>query len=141
VCWQAVLWGAGCGLVVLVAVATLRAVLDREFEDFDDSGWVLVLFVLLLAGYVLAGGVAQRLAAPRGHGASPLTHGALAGLGAFVGWIPVRAVLWLARDEDRGLVSGSDAALRPGQILGAVVIAAAFGMIGAKVTARRSRER
>ena len=59
-----------------------------------------------------------------------LTNGALAGVGAFVLWIPVRIVIWLVRDEHRGLFSGHSPALRPGQLFGHLVIAAALGMLG-----------
>jgi len=136
VCWPAVAWGAGIGLVVLIAVATLRAVLDRKVEDFADSGWTLPLFVVLLAGYFLAGWVAQRHAAEQGMGDAPYTHGALAGIGALACWIPLRVGIWLVRDEHRGLVRGSNGALRPGQVFGALVIAAGLGVLGGIVAAR-----
>lgn len=139
VCWSAVGWGAGVGLVLLIAVATARAVLDREVDDLDESGWTLALFVLLVMGYFVAGWVAQRRAAAEGMGDAPLTHGALAGLGAFVAWVPLRVVIWLVRDEDRGLLWGSDAALRPGQLFGALVIAAGIGLLGGVLAARESR--
>lgn len=139
VCWPAVVWGAGIGLVVLVVVATARAVLDREVEDFTESGWTLPLFVLLLVGYFLAGWVAQRRAEDLGAGDAPLTHGALAGLGAFAAWVPLRVLIWLIRDEDRGLLRGSDAAFRPGQLFGALVIAAGVGLLGGYLAARGSR--
>lgn len=141
VCWAAVARGAGIGLVVLIGVATLRAVLDRNIEDFADSGWTLPLFVVLLAGYFLAGWVAQRHATEQGMGDAPYTHGALAGIGAFVCWIPLRAGIWLIRDEHRGLVRGSDGALRPGQLFGAFVIAAGIGMLGGALAARRTAAR
>ena len=139
--WAAVAVGAGIGLGVLVAVATVRAVLDRRVDDLDESGWTLPLFVLLVAGYFAAGWVAQRRAARAGRPDSPFTHGALAGLGAFVAWVPIRVVIWLVRDERRGLVAGRDAALRPGQVFGALVIAAGIGLLGAFLAARRSRSR
>jgi hypothetical protein len=69
---------------------------------------------------------------------APLTHGTLAGVGALVAWIPLRIAIWLVRDEDRGLFGGADPALRPGQLFGAVVIAAGLGLLGAYVAARRS---
>ncbi|MFA5883247.1 MAG: hypothetical protein WDA60_05305 [Acidimicrobiia bacterium] len=134
--WSSVLWGAGVGLVLIVVVATVRVGLDRSIEDFDESGWVLGLFGLILGAYFVAGWVAQQRAAAAGTGASPLTHGALAGLGAFVLWIPVRIGIWLARDEERGLLRGSDAALRPGQLFGGIVIAAGVGMLGGFVAGR-----
>ncbi|MFM8303999.1 MAG: hypothetical protein ACKOA9_06855 [Actinomycetota bacterium] len=139
VCWPAVARGAGVGLAVLVVVATVRAILDRSVEDFDASGWTLPLFVALLAGYFLAGWVAQRAAEERGVPDAPYTHGALAGLGAFAAWVPLRVAIWLVRDEQRGLVRGPDGALRPGQVFGALVIAAGIGLLGATLAARRTR--
>jgi hypothetical protein len=65
--------------------------------------------------------------------------GALSGLGVLVGWLPIRVVIWLVRDESRGLFTGDDAALRPGQVFGHVVIAAGLGMLGAFVASRISR--
>jgi hypothetical protein len=137
--WPAVLTGAGVGLVVLIVVATTRAALDRRVSDFDESGWTLPLFVVLIAGYFAAGWVAQRRAAAAGVADAPFTHGTLAGIGAFVAWIPLRILIWLVRDERRGLIGGGDAALRPGQVLGALVIAAGLGLLGAFLAARSGR--
>lgn len=141
VVWPAVLAGAGVGLAVLVVVATTRAILDRQVENFDESGWTLPLFVLLVAGYGVAGWVAQRRATAAGAADAPFTHGTLAGIGAFAAWIPLRILIWSVRDEHRPLVRGTDAALRPGQVLGALVIAAGFGLLGGYVCARRDRSR
>ena len=141
VVWSAVARGAACGLAVLIFVAATRAVLEHEVHEFDDSGWTLPLFVLLVVGYLAAGWVAQRQAAAGGYADAPLTHGALAGLGAFVAWIPIRVAIWLVRDEGRGLVDGADAALRPGQLFGALVISAGIGMLGGHLAARGSRVR
>lgn len=135
--WRAVAWGAATGLVVLVLTTTLRAVLDRRLDDFDDSGWVYPLFVLVLVAYGVAGWSAARRARVDGAAGTPLTHGALAGLGALVAWLPLRALIWLVRDEDRGLVSGAHAALRPGQVFGHLVIAAGLGMLGGFLAGRR----
>ena len=51
--------------------------------------------------------------------------------------VPVRIVIWLLRDEDRGLVRGTDAALRPGQVFGALVVAAGIGLLGGYLASRR----
>ena len=125
--------GALTGLAVIVPVTVLRVVLDRELTDFDNSGWVYPLFVLILAGYFLAGWVAGRTETE-----SPLMHGTLAGIGVLVLWIPVRIVIWAVREDDRGLFRGNDAALRPGQLFGNVVIAATFAMVGALLASRRA---
>lgn len=132
--WRVVLRGACYGLAVIIPVTVLRAVLDAEVHDFDDSGWIYPLFVLILVAYGLAGWIAGR-ARPD----APLSHGALAGLGAFALWIPIRVVIWAVREDGRALFSGDDAALSPGQVFGQLVIAAAIGMLGAVVAARITR--
>ena len=134
--WRVVARGALVGLAIIVPTTVLRVVLDREINDFDDSGWIYPLFVLILVGYLAAGWVAGR-ARPD----TPLTHGTLAGLGVLVVWIPVRVAIWAVREENRELFAGRDAALRPGQVFGHLVIAAALGMLGAVLAARLGRRR
>jgi hypothetical protein len=123
--WGAIGRGALVGLCVLVGASVVEAILDRSTDGFQDSGWIYPLFVAILVGYALGGFIAGR-----GAPASPLTNGILAGIGAFVLWIPVRVLIWLARDEDKGLFTGHSAAIRPGQLLGHIVIAAALGLLG-----------
>jgi hypothetical protein len=132
--WRVVLRGALIGLAIIVPVTVLRVILDREIADFDDSGWIYPLFVLILVGYGAAGFVAGR-----NRPDAPLAHGALAGLGVLVLWIPIRIVIWAVREDGRGLVSGDRAALGPGQLFGAFVIAATLAMLGALVAARLTR--
>jgi hypothetical protein len=123
--WPAVVRGAVVGLSVIVPVTILRVVLDHEASDPNHSPWIYPLFVLLLVGYTIGGYVGGRAGA-----AAPLTNGTLAGLGALVIWLPIRVVIWAAREDGRGLFSGHNAALPPGQLFGALVIAAGFGMLG-----------
>jgi hypothetical protein len=129
--WPAVLRGALVGLGVLVVVSVLEAALDRNLDSFHDSAWIYPLFVLVLLGYGFAGWTAGRVAP-----GSALTNGTLAGVGSFVLWIPVRIVIWLVRDEDRGLFTGHSPALRPGQVFAHLAIAAGLGMLGAYLGAR-----
>ncbi len=129
--WNAVFRGATAGLFFLVLASVIEAILDRNIDYFNDSGWIYPLFVLILFGYMLGGFGAGRLA-PQ----AALSNGLLAGLGAFVLWIPVRIVIWLVRDENRALFTGHSPALRPGQIFGHLVIAAALGMFGGFLGAR-----
>jgi hypothetical protein len=131
VAWGPVFRGALVGLCVLVASSVTEAILDRNMDGFKDSGWIYPLFLAILVGYGLGGYVAGR-AVPD----SPFTNGLLAGLFAFVLWIPVRIVIWLVRDEHKGLFTGHSPAIRPGQLLGHVVIAAFLGMIGGWIGAR-----
>ncbi len=121
----AVLRGAIVGLSIIVPVTILRVVLDREVSDLDHSGWIYPVFVLLLAGYSVGGFVAGKVGPD-----APLTNGTLAGLGALVLWLPIRIVIWAVREDGRGLFTGHSPVLKPGQLFGQIVIAAAFGMIG-----------
>jgi hypothetical protein len=129
----AVARGALLGLVLIIPVTIVGAVLDRRIADFEDSGWRVLLALLIVVAFVPAGAYAARLARD-----APLTNGALAGLGAFVVWLPLRVLIWLTRDDDQGLVSGSDPVFRPGQIFGFLVISTALGMLGGYLASRRA---
>jgi hypothetical protein len=130
--WPAVARGAVLGLLLIVPVAIVGAVLDRRIDDFEDSGWRVLLALLIVAAFVPAGAYAARLGRD-----APLSNGALAGLGAFALWIPLRVLIWLTRDDNQGLVSGRDPVLRPGQIFGYLVISTALGMLGGFMASRR----
>jgi hypothetical protein len=134
VVWRAVARGAGVTLILLVALSVAQAVVDHNVDNFDDTGWIYPFFVGILAAYAVGGWVAGRWA-PDG----ALTNGALAALGGFVAWIPIRILIWAVRDEHKGLVSGHSPVLRPGQIFGHLVIASALGMIGGWIAARAAR--
>jgi hypothetical protein len=129
--WRAVANGALVGLGLLFLWSVVAVLLDHYLDNFDDSGWIYPLFVGVLVGYATGGFVAGRTG-PDG----ALTNGTLAGLGAFVLWVPVRILIWLARDEDKGLFTGHSPVLRPGQVFGHLVIAAALGMLGGWIGAR-----
>src|SRR5262249_38937405 len=77
--WHAVFRGATAGLLFLVLASVIEAILDRNLDNFNDSGWIYPLFILILFGYTLGGFGAGRLAPDAG-----LSNGLLAGLGAFV---------------------------------------------------------
>jgi hypothetical protein len=129
--WPAVARGALLGLFVLIGASVIEAILDRNVDSFNDSGWIYPLFVAILVGYGLGGWLAGRMVPD-----AFLTNGALAGVGAFVLWIPVRIIIWLVRDENRGLFGGHSPALRPGQLFGHLLIAAALGMLGGFIGSR-----
>jgi hypothetical protein len=129
--WRAVFRGATAGLFFLVLASVLDAILDRNIDNYRDSGWIYPLFILILFGYTLGGFGAGRLV-PQ----AALSNGLLAGIGAFVLWIPVRIVIWLLRDENRGLFTGHSPALRPPQLFGQLLIAAALGTFGGFLGAR-----
>ena len=82
-------------------------------------------FVAVLVSYTVGGWVAGR-EAPDG----ALSNGALVGVLGFAAWIPIRILIWLVRDEHKGLFTGHEPVLRPGQLFGHVLIASALGMLG-----------
>jgi hypothetical protein len=134
VVWRAIARGAIVALALLVALSVAEAIVDRNVTDFNDTGWIYPFFVGVLASYAIGGWVAGRTA-PDG----ALTNGALAGLFGFVLWIPVRIVIWAVRDEHKGLFSGHAPVVRPGQVFGHLLIAAALGMLGGWIGARVQR--
>ena len=131
---NAVARGALLGLALVIPITIIGAVLDRSVDNFEDSGWRFLLALLLLAAFVPAGAYAARLVRD-----APLTNGALAGLAAFLLWLPLRVLIWLARDEGQGLVTGKDPVFRPGQVFGFVVLSTALGMLGGYLASRRRR--
>jgi hypothetical protein len=132
--WPAIARGALVGLGLIIPITILDAILDRRIDDFEDSGWRVLIALLIMTAFIPAGAYAARFT-PN----APLTNGALAGLGAFAVWIPFRVLIWLTRDDNRGLVSGNDPVLRPGQIFGFLVISTALGMVGGYLASRRQR--
>jgi hypothetical protein len=126
--------GALAGLLVIVPLTALRAVLDHEVADFDHSGWVPLFAIALFAAYAVAGVITGRKTPD-----APLSNGLLAGVGAFVLWIPLRVLIWLARSESQGLFSGTKPVFTAGQLLGNLVFAAVFGLIGGVIGARMTR--
>jgi hypothetical protein len=130
----AILRGAVAGLLVIVPLSALRAVIDNETGNFDDSGWIVLFGLGLLVAYVVAGAVAAHRAP-----ATPLTNGTLGGLGALVLWLPLRVLIWVTRSESQGLFSGSEPVFTVGQIFVQLLFAAAFGLIGGLIGARMAR--
>ena len=128
----AVAAGAVTGFVVVVLVATARAVLVHVAPAFDGSAWLGALYLLVVAAAAAAGWVARR----RSAAGTSLLVGAVAAVAAVVAWIPVRVLIWVARDEQRGLLVGADPALRVGPLLVNLVVAAAAGTLGAWVATR-----
>ena len=75
----AVLIGALVALAVAVPSAVLAQTLDEAGRVDDDSGWLLVLFLLIIAGMVAGGYVAAHHRPD-----APLTNSALAALAAYL---------------------------------------------------------
>lgn len=124
--------GALTGFVAVVLVATLRSVLAHAVPRFDDSAWLAVVGLLVVGAAGAAGWVARRRA-PAG---SSVLVGSVAAGTALVAWLPVRVVIWIVRDERRGLVTGADPALRAGPLLVNLALALLVGTLGAWLAAR-----
>jgi hypothetical protein len=56
--WPAVARGALLGLALIIPVTILGAVLDRSIDNFEDSGWRVLLALLIVAAFVPAGAYA-----------------------------------------------------------------------------------
>lgn len=125
--------GALYGLLALLPVVLATALAESNIDDFDTSGWAAVAFLALMLCFGYAGWVAGTVDVE-----APLTNGSLAGLGAFVMWIPLRVLIWAVRG-DQGLFGGDDPVFNPGAVLIFVVIAGVAGMVGAVISARRTR--
>jgi putative membrane protein (TIGR04086 family) len=126
--------GALAGLLVIVPLTALRAVLDHQVDRFDSSGWVPLFAIALFLAYVIAGVVAGRRTPE-----APLSNGLLAGVGAFLLWLPLRVLIWAGRGEAQGLFSGPDPVFTAAQLFGQILFAAVFGVIGGLIGARQTR--
>lgn len=131
---RAVARGALAGLLLIVPLTALRALLDHEIHDFDTSGWVPLFAIALFGAYVVAGIVAGRQTPE-----APLTNGLVAGIGAFVLWLPLRVIIWIARGESQGLFTGTDPVFTATQLFGQLLFAAVFGLVGGIIGARMTR--
>jgi len=119
--------GAIVAFVAVVLVATARSVLAHAFPTFDDSACLAVLYLVVVGAYVAAGWVAVR----RSPAVAPVVVGPVATVAAVVAWIPVRVLIWVARDEHRSLLGGHDPALPIGPVVVNLIVAAAAGALGA----------
>lgn len=126
--------GALVALAVIVPVSVVIAVLDRTAGGDGSSTAAAVGMVGLLCAYAAGGWRAGSLAPD-----APLTNGALAGLGAFAMWIPIRIAIWAVRPGRAPLVGGTDPVFDVGSVFGAVVLASVVGILGALAAARRAR--
>lgn len=92
---RAIAVGAGTALAICVPAALLAQVLDQSGTVDDDSSWLIVLFVVILAGMATGGFVAanRRLDAP-------LTNSAVAALAAYLLVQTIGAVRLLAAGDD-----------------------------------------
>lgn len=121
---RAVLVGAAVSLAIAVPPAVL-AQIQSDRDALEGSNWVLILFAVVLAAFVVGGYVAAKRAA-----AEPLTNGAVA---ALLGYVLVQGYGIVRR-----LADGDE--IRWLGILFAALLAASCGTVGAILaTARRRR--
>lgn len=132
---RAIARGSTIGLVVIIPITVVGAVLERVLDDpcGADSPWIGLLALGIFGAYVVAGWLAGT-AAPGG----ALSNGALAGLGAFVLWIPVRLFIYAIRGD---VAHCSRHVFTPGQIFFHLLAGAAFGMLGGYLGGRRAANR
>lgn len=130
---HAVARGAAIGLFLFVPISALRVLIDRNVENFDDSGWAPLFALAIFAVYAITGFVAARIGTE-----APYSNGIVAAIGALLLWLPIRALIWAIRDSGQQLFGGADPVFTPGRILGQVAFAATLGAIGGVVAARRS---
>jgi hypothetical protein len=116
----------GLGMAVIVPVAFLVELLDRTIDDFDESAWIALPLLGVLAGYALAGWFAARRAP-----VAPYVHALLASVSAAAAWILIRMVVLAFGRGDEFTVRSA---------LANLLLAAAFGL-GAAALATRERAR
>ena len=123
---NALLRGAFVGLMLIVPISILVELLDRNVDDLEGSGWMVIPFLAVLAAYVVSGRIAGGLAPD-----TPLTHGALAALISFGGWLLVRVTI--------PLVFGNDLGFGGRAIVTNAMFATVFGVLGGALSMRDAR--
>jgi hypothetical protein len=121
--WPVVLRGAAAALAGIVPLAIISAVVDDPADS--DGGWRVVIFFGVLGCWFLAGSIAGSRALD-----SPLTHGALAALTAFFGWLVFRTIFGFIDDGEPGYEVWT--------VVSVALFALACGILGGVAGARRS---
>jgi hypothetical protein len=111
------------GLVLIVPISVIVALVSHG-KRTGNGGWVLVAFIAILYAYATAG-----YGAARTRPEAPLSHGMLAGLGAFLVWLLVRLAVPIVRGEHLGF--GVVA------VVTNALFAVALGAAGGRLAARR----
>jgi hypothetical protein len=122
----ALLRGGAVGLAMIVPISMLVEVLERNVDDLEGSGWTVAAFVGVVVAYVVCGRVAGGLAPD-----APLSHGALAALISFAGWLAVRVAIPLVQGDSLGF------GLRA--VITNAMFACAFGLLGGAWSMRNAR--
>jgi hypothetical protein len=110
------------GLVLIVPISVIVALVSHGRRS-GNGGWLLLAFLAILYAYATAG-----YGAARTRPEAPLSHGMLAGLGAFLIWLLVRLAVPMGRGEHLGF--GVVAVVT--NALFAVALGAAGGILAAR---------
>jgi hypothetical protein len=121
--WPIILRGAVAALAGIVPLAALSALIDDPTDS--DGGWRVLIFFGVLACWFLAGSIAGSRALD-----SPLTHGSLAALTAFLGWLVFRTIAGLISDGEPGYDGWT--------VVSVALFAVACGLLGGVAGARRT---
>jgi putative membrane protein (TIGR04086 family) len=123
---HALIRGVVAGLILIVPATVVITILDHNVDDFDSSIWLVLLSLVLLTAYAVAGFSAGRAA----HRA-PFAHGVIAALVVFGGCFAVRLVVRSLQGD--GLDLGAKG------VVTNVLLAATFGLLGGAFGARDAR--
>lgn len=129
--------GALAGLAVIVPVTIAQEVILTIVDDPCTDPVVVPIFLLIMAGFTLAGFRAARTTF-----GSPYPHGLLAGLATFAAWLPLKlgktAVFGGSFiSDDCGTAAGLVSAIIGGVTV--ALLAMCFGIAGGFLAARRAR--
>jgi|CXWL01.1.fsa_nt_gi hypothetical protein len=117
--------GVSAGMFGVLFVAIGYAIEDHKIDDVTGTVWVYLLMAGLIFSYALAG-----YGAGRQRPAMPLTHGILAGLGTFAGWMVLRALIVSVRDSGHAIAWS--------QIATNLLLGSTFGMFGSMFATRHA---
>jgi putative membrane protein (TIGR04086 family) len=120
---HALVRGIVAGLIVIVPATVVITILDHHVDDFDSSIWLVLLSLVLLTAYAVAGFSAGR-AAPR----APFWHGSIAALVVFGGCFAIGLVVRSLQGD------GLDLGVKG--LITNVLLAATFGSLGGAFGAR-----
>ena len=117
----AVLRGALVTLVIATPAVLVIGSLGNGDNGTEQSNWVYLAFIVVVAAYLTGGRIAARLAPD-----SPFTHGAAAPAAAFV---VVQIIAWIASSDGVSVVAA----------VFNVLLAATIGVVGVGLPSKRGR--
>ena len=118
---HAVLRGAAATLVIATPAVLVIGALGDGNDGTDQSNWVYLAFLCVVAAYLVGGALAARGSAER-----PFAHGAASPSAAFV---TVQAIAWLASGDGISVVAA----------IFNLLLAATIGMVGAGFASSRGK--